>query len=109
MKLATLHTLLSHRSEPWYDEAACRDADTDVFFPSYREPAAVSVAKGYCYRCPVSAECLADALAAERKLGPTYRFGVFGGTTPIERAELAGSISKSVKKRLAIQNHEESV
>lgn len=61
----------------WMDDAACRAADPDVFFPGTGESpdAAVQV----CNRCPVQAACLDYAIAE----GLTE--GVFGGTTPKQR------------------------
>ena len=71
-------------SANWRDEAACRDADTDLFFG----PAAEFVtarqqreaeAKAICAGCPVRLECLAYALDS----GEAY--GVWGGATEDER------------------------
>jgi WhiB family transcriptional regulator, redox-sensing transcriptional regulator len=66
----------------WCDEAACRDADTDLFFPV--GPAGpglhqVDEAKRICRTCPMQARCLAWALDH----GVTD--GVWGGTTEEER------------------------
>jgi WhiB family transcriptional regulator, redox-sensing transcriptional regulator len=51
----------------WRDEAACRDADPQLFFPdgeirSVR--AQVKTAKLICRGCPVSVTCLSWALAS---------------------------------------------
>lgn len=40
----------------------------------------LDMARACCRGCPVRAECLAYAIAADE------RFGVWGGTTPVERA-----------------------
>lgn len=59
-----------------------------VFFPIDSGPAgelAVARAKAVCASCPVRAECLADLMAAE---DPAERFGVCGGLSADERAEL---------------------
>jgi WhiB family transcriptional regulator, redox-sensing transcriptional regulator len=69
-------------SANWRDEAACRHADTDLFFPvGSAGPALrqVDEAKRICRTCPVQARCLAWAL----DLGVTD--GVWGGTTEDER------------------------
>jgi WhiB family redox-sensing transcriptional regulator len=74
--------------EPWTRDAACRDADPNIFFPvvpgrGYRmdiEPALV-----YCRVCPVMAECLAYVMSWENT---GDREGVWGGTTPRQRKYL---------------------
>ena len=66
----------------WRDEAACRDADPDLFFPiGSTGPALRQIveAKRICRTCPVQARCLAWALHN----GITD--GVWGGTTEDER------------------------
>lgn len=45
---------------PWTDAAACRDADTDMWF-SHRTADQIA-AKQVCQVCPVRPECLAYAL-----------------------------------------------
>ena len=67
----------------WRDEAECAGAPLDVFFPEKGGSAAA--ARGYCNRCPVTAECLETALA----MGPQqYVHGIYGGLTRDERAQL---------------------
>lgn len=66
--------------EPWRDRAECRKADADQFFPGKGEP--TKDAKRICGRCPVTAECLAFALAHDE------RFGVWGGLSERERRRL---------------------
>ncbi len=66
----------------WRENAACRDADPDLFFPigtagnSLRQ---ADEAKRICRRCPAQNQCLAWAL----ENGITD--GVWGGTTENER------------------------
>lgn len=74
--------------EPWRDQAACIDADPDIFFPPdngtpgplqtgyYRE------ARTYCDRCEVRQECLNYAIANNEK------YGLWGGHTPKQRQQL---------------------
>ena len=79
----------------WRDSAACPDADSDVFFPvgergtnlgnGRREPD-YRAALAICARCPVQAPCLDTALLMERTAGG--RHGVWGGTTPQQRAQM---------------------
>ena len=79
----------------WRDSAACRDADSEVFFPAGergtnlgngRRPPDYREALRYCSACPVRDACLAEALASERTAGS--RHGVWGGLTPDERLRL---------------------
>lgn len=66
----------------WRDNAACRDADPDLFFPiGTTGPALrqIGEAKRVCRTCPAQAPCLAWAL------GNKVIDGVWGGTTGEER------------------------
>jgi WhiB family transcriptional regulator, redox-sensing transcriptional regulator len=66
----------------WRDDAACRDADPDLFFPiGTTGPALrqIGEAKQVCRTCPAQTQCLAWALD-NRVID-----GVWGGTTGEER------------------------
>jgi WhiB family transcriptional regulator, redox-sensing transcriptional regulator len=79
--------LLSERAErearrDWWQAAACRTADPDIFFPvSAHGPGEVEIAraKAVCAKCPVRRQCLQFALATHQM------HGVWGGTTEEER------------------------
>jgi len=62
------------------DEAACRGADSDLFFAT--APRRVAKAKSFCADCPVRIPCLVDALERNE------RYGVWGGLTTDERDDL---------------------
>jgi WhiB family transcriptional regulator, redox-sensing transcriptional regulator len=74
----------------WFDDAACRDVGTDVFFPTSEAQAAE--AKSICAVCPVREECLEHAL--ETRPGD----GVWGGLTPTERHRLIRRRQKAARK-----------
>ncbi len=74
----------------WFDDAACRDADTDVFFP--KSDADAEAAKAICAVCPVREECLEFAVETR----PSD--GVWGGLTPIERHRLIRRRQKAARK-----------
>ena len=65
--------------EDWASQGACRKSDPDALFV---QGAAQQTAKIVCQRCPVIAECLADALDNRTE------FGVWGGMTERERRAL---------------------
>jgi WhiB family redox-sensing transcriptional regulator len=67
----------------WADDAACRGLDPDAFFTDSTR--GVEWAKAVCARCPVREQCLDQAYRAE----DTSRYGIYGGLTPAERAQLA--------------------
>ncbi len=81
----TTHHHEQTAARAWRDQAECRDVDPELFFPaSQRGPthdAQVAAAKEVCARCPVRAECLAEALAR-------IPYGIAGGLTGHERALL---------------------
>ncbi|EID53436.1 WhiB family transcriptional regulator [Saccharomonospora xinjiangensis] len=69
----------------WWQDAACRDEDPELFFPvSDMGPGArqTARAKAVCARCPVRDQCLRYAL--ENGLD----HGIFGGLTERERRDL---------------------
>ncbi|MCO1658113.1 WhiB family transcriptional regulator [Pseudonocardia sp. S2-4] len=70
----------------WRQWAACQDVDPELFVPSTESGPAcdeqVSVAKAVCDRCPVRAQCLAEALVR-------MPYGIAGGLTEHERRRLA--------------------
>ena len=66
----------------WWDTAACRTADPDIFFPVSpfgpgRDEA--DQAKAVCAACRVRRQCLQFALATHQS------HGIWGGTTEEER------------------------
>jgi WhiB family redox-sensing transcriptional regulator len=66
----------------WWGEAACREADPELFFPvAAHGPGAIEIvrAKAVCRACPVSRLCLQYALATRQA------HGVWGGLTEGER------------------------
>ena len=82
-------TTASTRTD-WFDDAACRDADTSVFFPT--SDAHADEAKAICAVCPVREECLEWALESRQPEG------VWGGHTPIERHRLIRRRQKAARK-----------
>lgn len=68
---------MDHR---WQDEALCAQIDIDLFFPD--KGGSVLAAKRICAQCPVTRECLDDALAHND------RFGVWGGLSEQERRRM---------------------
>jgi len=72
-------------ADDWRHRAACRDEDPELFFPvGTSGPALLQVeqAKAVCRRCSVAEQCLAEALQRREM------YGIWGGTTEAERAEL---------------------
>lgn len=69
-------TRQSNWTVEWTPLAACRTSAPDALFV---QGAAQQQAKQICQRCPVIAECLADALDNHTE------FGVWGGMTERER------------------------
>lgn len=66
----------------WKDAAACRDEDTELFFPAGQSAEfarQIATAKRICARCPVGRQCLNWALD-----GPET-YGIWGGLTEDER------------------------
>jgi WhiB family redox-sensing transcriptional regulator len=64
----------------WRRQAACRDLDAEMFFPSKGQP--TLPAKTVCASCPVREPCLDYAMTIGE------RFGIWGGTSERERKQL---------------------
>jgi WhiB family redox-sensing transcriptional regulator len=63
----------------WIDRAACRGADSLLFFPETRGVSNTAAALNICRACPVSIQCL------EHALNRPEQHGVWGGTTEEQR------------------------
>ena len=71
------------RPDDWREQAACKDDPTpDLWFVPPGDRHGIAAAKAICRRCPVAAECLAEALA-----DPSI-VGVWGGLDEQQRARL---------------------
>jgi WhiB family transcriptional regulator, redox-sensing transcriptional regulator len=66
--------------QPWYERAACLQANADCFFPE--KGGSTREAKRICSTCTVRLECLQYALANDE------RFGIWGGLSERERRRL---------------------
>jgi WhiB family redox-sensing transcriptional regulator len=69
----------------WWQAAACRGMDPELFFPPEGDPGRAARAKRVCATCPVRLECLRAELAAPVGQHPG---GIVGGLTQRERAAL---------------------
>lgn len=91
----------------WKLRGACIDANPEIFFPSegghgssYLKRLEL-VAKAYCHACPVSGNCLDEALLNDE-------FGVWGGTTRKERVRLKRRASRVFCTRCRSKNIRQS-
>ncbi|MEX2549458.1 MAG: WhiB family transcriptional regulator [Nitriliruptoraceae bacterium] len=64
----------------WQNDAACRDADPELFFSANEDDRAVAL--DMCAGCPVRTECLDHALETREA------YGIWGGTDEQERKRL---------------------
>lgn len=77
----------------WQTSAACAAADPEAWFPDHNMTADNLRALDICRQtCPVRQECLDAAMDEERGLGRASRFGIRGGLTHIQRAELVRGV-----------------
>lgn len=89
---STLHTPSEDR---WRDQAACRGADTELFYPTEADDVTTAKAVAHCQVCPVADACLTDALATGD------RYGIRGGLTERQRRALH-SHRPQTSERLAV-------
>lgn len=95
----------------WWARASCQSLSDDLaerFFSQDEEE--IEWAREHCQGCQVRAECLADAIRMEKRRPLSERFGVFGGTTPLQRYQggraasagpLTGPLPATVPARVA--------
>lgn len=73
----------------WQDKAACYPWDFkkngDPFFPSSIAASEAHKAQSICATCPVRYACRETAFSDK----DTFKYGIFGGTTPEDRAKAA--------------------
>lgn len=67
----------------WANAAACQGRDVEEFFTESKPR--VREIKNVCARCPVSRQCLDEAMRTE----DSSRYGIYGGLTAAERDALA--------------------
>jgi WhiB family redox-sensing transcriptional regulator len=73
----------STRDNAWFDQAACRGVDPDVFFPE--DPSVwphAAIVKATCAGCPVRRQCIDYSLTT-----PQTEFG-YWGLEPADRENL---------------------
>lgn len=75
----------------WDERALCHGEDTETFFVFEQDLERVAEARYICRACPVTAECLAAAMAEEAGKSISHRHGIRGGVTASERWEMAGA------------------
>ena len=93
MSITTLRPVI-YDLDDWRDEAACRQLDTELFFPvGHTGPAEeqIATAKRVCGECPVQARCLEFAVTTNQE------FGVWGGRDEEERRQLRRSWRAEVR------------
>lgn len=78
----------------WQEDALCREVGAALFFPPDHQETnsrahRYAEGKTLCARCLVRQACLDDAMTREGDVGHHYRTGLWGGLTPVERADLA--------------------
>jgi WhiB family redox-sensing transcriptional regulator len=78
---------LPTRNLDWKADAACRDLDTDIFFPDNDANAAPALE--VCASCPVRQACLDFALSTRQN------DGVWGGHTETERRKLRRRLGRT--------------
>lgn len=80
--MTDLTAFLGRLAEPtpaWFSRAECRGLDPGMFYPERGANALAEKAKSVCRRCPVTAECLAHAVATGE------HEGIRGGLTAQDR------------------------
>ncbi len=69
----------------WMTDAACKGADPDWFHPPDGYPSLKEYGLAICKQCPVTEQCLNYAMSFKLI---EDQYGIYGGTTPIQRQHL---------------------
>lgn len=77
--------------DPWYEDAACKDADVNIFFPDESRARTTIQALAYCTQCPVREQCYREAVDFN------IQYGIWGGTTATQR-RIIGASRRYLKK-----------
>jgi len=77
--------------DEFFADAACKGADTSVFFPVSESN--TFEAKAICATCPVAEQCLEYAIQTHQP------DGVWGGLTAVERHRLVRRRQKSAREQ----------
>lgn len=75
----------------WYDQAACKGVDLDVFFPSDDTGRDYEQARSYCNRCPVRMQCIEYAL-------DTGSEGIWGGVNINRQTRLSRDVMLEIAR-----------
>lgn len=78
---------MEYDSGAWRDQAACKGADTDLFFAENIHD--IGPAVEHCFECPVIDECL------EYAISDPFIVGIFGGTSSVQRARIRKTRTKT--------------
>ncbi len=93
---------MTRPSLTWHDQAACRNAPE-----AFEGPGPKADARALCQVCPVKAACLASAMIEEGPDDEQCRWGVRGGLTPGQRAELSRIIRAVPTQRRPTEDPED--
>lgn len=86
------------RDVAWMDDARCRDADPEIFFPDTGRADTTEQAKEICETCDVQKECL-EYIMSFPSTDAVY--GVWGGTTGNDRRPADVTVEDLKEKRHA--------
>jgi WhiB family redox-sensing transcriptional regulator len=88
-------TVATKAISSWWDLAACRSAEPELFFPIGSGGAGradVTRAKALCARCHIREQCLDYAIASNQA------YGVWGGASEEERRRIAMRRRRALKR-----------
>ena len=77
-------------AEDWRKKAVCLTEEPEKFFPDPSDVRGTTDALAICGGCTQRATCLGLAMASE---ADGLRHGIFGGTTPRQRAQIAKRVA----------------
>jgi WhiB family transcriptional regulator, redox-sensing transcriptional regulator len=85
--------MLWEPEEGWREDAACRGANVEVFFPADESEEAAARAKAICAECPVVDTCLQYSIATNQAEG------VWGGLDANERRRMRRRMRDQARRK----------
>ena len=77
----------------WMENAECRSATFNMFFPETMNESGAAMAVSMCNRCPVQDDCARYAIVNN------IEYGIWGGLSPRARREIASSANSKDRTR----------
>lgn len=85
-----------------FNDAACKDLNPNIFFPTRYTKNTLAYASAICDQCSLQVECLFEAVT-------TSSVGIWAKTTDFQRSDLINTFFKGDSKNFTLKNSQKVV